>query len=160
MFSPAIEPIPRPHRGPAGGIAITALMLLGIGAAAGGIALVAAPDGSVMHMPLVYLENSPFADYLIPGLILGGLFGAGSLLVAAMGMMRLRIAPFLAFVVGCAQMIWIAVQLAIIEELSFLHPTMFGVGLVIAVASVFWAWPMLRAIVIDWRVATDMATAS
>ena len=37
-------------------------------------------------MPLVYLENSPFADYLIPGLILGGLFGAGSLLVAAMGM--------------------------------------------------------------------------
>ena len=29
-------------------------------------------------------------------------------------------------------MIWIVVELAIIDELSFLHPTIFGVGLVIA----------------------------
>ena len=49
--------------------------------------------------------------------------------------------------IGCGQMIWIAVQLTIIDELSFLHPTMFGVGLVIAAASVVWAWPLLRAIV-------------
>lgn len=156
----AMEPIPRPHLGRAGWIAIGGLVLLGIGALAGGIALVAKPDGSIMHMPLSYLENSPFADYLVPGLILGGLFGVGSLIVAATGMLSLRIAPFLAFVVGCGQMVWIAVQLTIIQEVSFLHPTMFGVGLVIAVASLLWAWPMLRAIAIDWRAATDMARAS
>ena len=159
-FGPILEPIPRPHRGLAAWIAIAALVLLGIGALAGGVALVAKPDGSVMHMPLAYLEDSPFADYLLPGLILGGLFGVGSLVVAAMGIVRLRVAPFLAFIVGCGQMIWIAVQLTIIEEFSFLHPTMFGVGLVIAVASVFWAWPMTRAIVIDWRAATETAAAS
>ena len=113
-----------------------------------------------MHMPLSYLDGSLFVDYFIPGLILGGLFGVGSLIVAAMGLLRLRAAPFMAFVIGCGQMIWIAVQLTIIDELSFLHPTMFGVGLVIAVASVFWAWPMLRAIVVDWRAATELATAS
>ena len=111
-----------------------------------------------MQMPLAYLEGSPFADYLIPGLILGGLFGVGSLLVAAMGLLRLRLAPFLALVIGCGQMIWIAVQLTIIKELSFLHPTMFGVGLVIAVASVFWAWPMLRPIAVNWR--SQVATTS
>lgn len=160
MFSPAIEPIPRPQRGRAAWIAIGSLVLLGIGALAGGIALVAKPDGSIMQMPLRYLDDSPFTDYLIPGLILGGLFGVGSLVVAAMCTLRLRIAPFLAFAVGCGQMTWIVVQLAIIEELSFLHPTMFGVGLVIAVASAFWAWPMLRAIVIDWRAATEMAKTS
>ena len=158
-FGPTLEPIPRPHRGLAAWIAIAALVLLGIGALAGGVALVVKPDGSVMHMPLAYLDDSPFADYLLPGLILGGLFGVGSLVVAAMGMVRLRVAPFLAFVVGCGQMIWIAVQLTMIEEVS-LHPTMFGVGLVIAVASVFWAWPMTRAIVIDWRAATEAAAAS
>jgi urea transporter len=158
MLSPTIEPIPRPHRGPAGWVAIGALVLLGIGATAGGIALVVKPDGSVMQMPLSYLDGSPFTDYLVPGLILGGMFGFGSLLVAAMGMLRLRAAPFLAFIIGCGQMIWIAVQLTIIEEFSFLHPTMFGVGLVIAAASVLWARPMLRAIVNDWRFATAMAS--
>jgi hypothetical protein len=159
-FGPTIEPIPRPNRGPAGWITIGALVLLGIGATAGGIALVLKPDGSVMHMPLSYLDKSPFADYLVPGLILGGLFGIGSLVVAALGLMRLRIAPFLAFAIGCGQMIWIAVQLTIIDEFSFLHPTMFGVGLVIAVASVVWAWPLLRAIVVDWRAATEPGTAA
>lgn len=159
-LAPAIEPIPRPQRGLAGWIAIGALVLLGLGALAGGIALVVKPDGSVMQLPLSYLDASPFADYFIPGLILGGLFGIGSLVVAAMGLLRLRVAPFLAFAIGCGQMIWIAVQLTIIDEVSFLHPTMFGVGLVIAIASVFWAWPMLRAIVIDWRAATELAAAS
>ena len=72
----------------------------------------------------------------------------------------MRIAPFLAFVIGCGQMIWIAVQLAIIDEFSFLHPTMFGVGLLIAVASMIWALPLLRAIVVDWRAATELATAA
>jgi hypothetical protein len=155
-----IEPIPRPHRGLAAWIAIAALVLLGLGALAGGVALVAKPDGSVMHLPLAYLEDSPFADYLLPGLILGGIFGVGSLVVAAMGIACLRVAPFLASIVGCGQMIWIAVQLTIIDEFSMLHPTMFGVGLVIAVASVFWAWPMVRAILIDWRVATGVEAAS
>ena len=158
-FGPTIEPIPRPERGPAAWIAIVALLILGIGASAGGVALVVKPDGSVMHMPMTYLQHSPFADYLVPGLILGSVFGVGSLVVAALGLLRLRIAPFLAFAIGCGQMIWILVQLGMIRELSFLHPTMFGVGLVIASASVFWAWPMLRAIVIDWRAATELAGA-
>jgi hypothetical protein len=44
-------------------------------------------------------------------------------------------------------MIWIVVELAIIGEFSFLHPTFFGVGLVIAVAAVPWGWPTFEA----WR---------
>ena len=41
-----------------------------------------------MHMPLSYLERkSMFVDYFVPGLILGGLFGVGSLIVAAMGLL-------------------------------------------------------------------------
>ena len=40
-----------------------------------------------MHMPLSYLDQkSLFADYFVPGLILGGLFGLGSLVVAALGL--------------------------------------------------------------------------
>jgi hypothetical protein len=77
------------------------------------------------------------------------LFGIGSFAIVALGLTRHRIAPFLAFAIGCAQMIWIAVELAIIGELSFLHPTFFVVGLLIAATAVPWGWPTFQA----WRTA-------
>lgn len=67
--------IPAPAMGRAGKLAVGLLVWLGLGALAGGAALVAAPDGSVMHMPLSWLAGSPFPDFFVPGLILGGLFG-------------------------------------------------------------------------------------
>lgn len=147
VSQPISQGIPRPRLGLAGWLTIVALILLGLGALAGGIALVMAPDGSVMGFETSLLAGSPFSDFLVPGLILGGLFGVGSLVVAAMGVRRSRLAPFLAFGIGCAQMIWIPVQLAIIREVSPLHPTCFAIGLVIAVAAVPWGWPTFRA----WR---------
>ena len=141
--------IPRPELKLAGKTCIALLMLLGAGALAGGVALVTAPDGSVMHFDVGLLSGSPFADFTIPGLILGGLFGLGSFVVVALGLTHHRIAPFLAFAIGCAQMIWIVVELAIIGELSFLHPTFFVVGLLVAVTAVPWGWPTFQA----WRTA-------
>jgi hypothetical protein len=133
----AVE-IPRPEMRLAGWISVLFLLLLALGAIAGGIALVISPDGSVMGFTVDLLAGSPFRDYLIPGLILGGLFGIGSLVVAGMGLLRWRAAPFLAFAIGLGQMIWIVVELAIIREFSVLHPVCFGIGLVVAVASYFW----------------------
>lgn len=131
----------------AGKVSVTALVVLGLGALAGGIALVSRPDGSVMHFDVNLLAGSPFSDYLFPGLILGGLFGVGSLSVAVLGLRHAAFAPFLAIVIGIAQMIWIVIELLIIKEFSFLHPTMFGIGLVIAAAGVPWGWPTFQ----EWR---------
>jgi hypothetical protein len=139
--------IPRPELHLAGKVCVAFLVLLGLGALAGGAALAMQPDGSVMHFDVTILAGSPFADFLVPGLVLGGFFGIGSLFVAAMGVARRRPAPFLAFAIGCGQMIWIVVQLAIIKDVSFLHPAFFGVGLVIAVTAVPWGWPTWQA----WR---------
>jgi hypothetical protein len=146
LVHPPVD-VPRPELRAAGKTAVVFLVILGLGALAGGVALVAQPDGSVMQFDTGLLAGSPFADFLIPGLILGGLFGIGSFIVAAMGVMHARPAPFLAFAIGCAQMIWIVVELAVIRELSFLHPTFFLVGLAIAATSVSWGWPTFTA----WR---------
>jgi hypothetical protein len=146
---PAAGAIPRPELHLAGKVCITFLVLLGIGALAGGIALLAKPDGSVMKFDTALLAGSPFTDFAIPGLILGGLFGVGSLVVAGMGIGRFRAAPFLAFAIGTAQMIWIVVELGIIRELSFLHPMCFGLGLIIAASAVPWGWPTFQG----WRAA-------
>ncbi len=133
----------------AGRLCVAFLILLGLGAIAGGIALLMQPDGSVMHFDVGLLAGSPFDDFTIPGLILGGLFGIGSLIAAGMGIARHRLAPFIAFAIGFGQMIWIVVELAIIGEVSFLHPTFFVVGLIIAGTAVAWGWPTFRA----WREA-------
>ena len=149
ISTPQAVDIPRPELHAAGWTAIVFLVLLGLGAIAGGIALVAQPDGGVMKFDVALLSGSPFSDFLVPGLILGGIFGVGSLVVAFLGLRRSRLAPFLAFAIGCGQMAWIVIELAIIKEFSFLHPTMFLIGLVIAVASVRWGWPTFEA----WRAA-------
>ena len=147
LVHPHLNVIPRPRLDRYGKLAVGLLVVLGLGALAGGIALLAKPDGSVMHFDVAILEGSPFADFTIPGLILGGLFGLGSLVTAVLGFQRSRIAPFLAFSIGAGQMIWIVIQLAIIEELSFLHPTMFLIGLGIAAASIPWGWATFQT----WR---------
>lgn len=141
------DTVSKPELHLAGKTCIAFLGLLGAGALAGGIALVAKPDGSVMHFDVSLLAGSPFVDFMIPGLILGGMFGVGSFVVAAMGLARFRAAPFLAFALGCGQMIWIVVELAIIRELSFLHPVCFGLGLILAATAVPWGWPTFQG----WR---------
>jgi hypothetical protein len=144
--SPAFA-TPAPELRAAGKTTLTFLAILSPMALAGGAALVARPDGSVMSMSVDLLAGSPFADYFVPGLILGGLFGVGSLVVLALGLLRWRIAPFLAFAVGVAQMIWIVVELAVIRTVSILHPICFAIGLAIAAAAVAWGRPVLRS----WR---------
>ncbi len=144
---PAGGAVPRPELGLAGKVCLVLLSVLGVGALAGGIVLATAPDGSGMGFDVAVLAGSPFEDFFVPGLILAGLFGVGSLVVVAMGLARLPIAPFLAFAIGCAQMIWIPVELAIIKEFSVLHPTFFAVGLLIAASAARWGWPTFEA----WR---------
>ncbi len=139
--------IPRPEMNRAGRSTVGLLVLLGLMALAGGVALVSGPDGSVMKMPLSMLDGSPFPDFFVPGLILGGVFGVGSLVVAGLGLRAMRIAPFLAFAIGCGQMIWIVVELAIIKGVSILHPICFGIGLAIAIGSAMWGWPTFQG----WR---------
>jgi hypothetical protein len=141
--------ISQPAMDRAGRTTVALLVVLGLMALGGGAALVYKPDGSFMQMPLSWLTGSPFPDFMVPGLILGGFFGLGSLLVAVVGLRSWRLAPFLAFAIGCGQMIWIVVELAIIRGVSILHPICFGIGLAIAVASVGWGLPTLRS----WRAA-------
>jgi hypothetical protein len=150
---PTTRTIPRPELHLAGRLSVALLVILGLGALGGAAFLIGDPDGSSMKWTVAMLAGSPFTDFLVPGLILGGLFGLGSIAVAALGIARVRIAPFLAFAIGCAQMIWIVVELAIIGEFSFLHPTMFVIGLAVAASAVRWGWPTLLA----WRVQRDGA---
>src|ERR1700730_939000 len=45
-------------------------LLLGVGAVFGGGVLILAPDGHLIGMPMNLLANSPFTNFLAPGLLL------------------------------------------------------------------------------------------
>lgn len=49
---------------------LTLLAFLGLGALFGGGVLVISPSGKLFGMPLSMLDHSPFANFLIPGIIL------------------------------------------------------------------------------------------
>lgn len=51
-------------------ILIVLLALLAVNAFYGGISLMLAPDGSLLGMQPGWLDNSPFKNYFIPGLLL------------------------------------------------------------------------------------------
>jgi hypothetical protein len=56
-------------------IYLVLLALLGIGAIFGGGVLIISPSGELFGMPLSMLVNSPFSDFLLPGVILFSVLG-------------------------------------------------------------------------------------
>ena len=115
-------------------------VLLGVGAIAGGLALIVGPRGEVIPLPLSALAGSPFETYLGPGLVLFTVLGLGPLVAAWLALTRHPLAAFAAFSVGVALLIWVAVEIAIIgysnePPLQAIYVVM---GAVITVVAVGW----------------------
>jgi len=56
-------------------ILLTLLGFLGLGAIFGGGVLIISPTGKLFGMPLSLLDNSPFTNFLVPGIILFTVLG-------------------------------------------------------------------------------------
>ena len=120
---------------------ITLEVILGVGALGGGLVLIVAPRGEIMPLPLSALAGSPFETYLGPGLILFTVLGIGPLVAARLAWLRHPLAPFAAFVVGVALLIWVAVEIAIIGYSN--EPPLQAIYLVMGVA--------ITVVALGWR---------
>lgn len=80
----------------------------------GGIGLISDPSGESMGIPISWLENSPFRNYLIPGLILFIALGCYPLIVFYGILKKTKWSWFAAFVLGAALIIWIVFEIIII----------------------------------------------
>ena len=91
-----------------------AILVQGLSGVAGGIGLVLDPSGQSLGIPSSWLAGSPFADYLIPGLILLVVLGIVPLAVLY-GLWTRQYWGWLgALLVGLALLIWIGVEILII----------------------------------------------
>lgn len=92
-------------------LAASLLILVSLNALAAGYAFVADPTGATLGIPQDWLDASPFADYLVPGILLAGL----GLLYAFAAFRQLRRAAdawFWTGLSGGAMVVWILVQVA------------------------------------------------
>jgi len=142
---PVTKPTP-----PLGRFAATAIALeifLGIGAAGGGLALMAGPYGEILPIPVSALSGSPFANYFVPGAILFTILGIGPLGAAVLAWRRHPVAPLLTCGVGGALLIWLVVQIVIVGYSNDppLQASYLGLGVVISLVGVGWmrrvGWP-------------------
>lgn len=125
------------------------LVFLGLGAVAGGSVLMLAPDGSLMGMPVSQLNNSPFTNYFIPGLVLFLCNGIYPFFVACCMMKRpnwkvpSRLNPFKSIhwtwiailLSGAIVSGWIVMQVIWLGYSSFLQPLYFFYGIIIILLS-------------------------
>jgi hypothetical protein len=104
-------------------------ILVGFWAIAGGLGLILDPSGTKMGLPQDYLADSPFDDYLIPGIVLFAVNGLGSVVGALVSLSRKRFAGDLGMVLGSFLVIWILVQLYWVAWFHWLHAVFLGLGI-------------------------------
>ena len=107
--------------------------LIGIGAVAGGLALLLDPSGQSLGLPLALLKKTPFASFLVPGIVLFTVNGLGSLIGAAASFTRHRYAGEAAMALGAFLVAWILVQVYWMSGFHWLHWLYLSLGIVEAV---------------------------
>jgi hypothetical protein len=117
------------------GLLIFLLGFLSVGAIIGGIMLITDPLGTRIGLPVQLLDDSPFRNYILPGIILLLIFGLipGYIIYALIKKPSNRLLHKLnliydhhfswtfAIYIGFGQIIWINVQTLIMDSVAYIH---------------------------------------
>jgi len=103
-------------------------IFIGMGAVAGGLPLLLDPSGTSQGLTLETLANTPFQNFLIPGILLFLVNGVGSLISSYFSFKFKPEAGILGIIFGIALMVWIGFQLYIMGYASWLQPFYFAMG--------------------------------
>ena len=107
---------------------LACLVFLGGGAIYGGVSFILDPTGGTLGIPLEWIRDSPFGNFLVPGIFLLVVLGVGSV-VAAYGIARRRVWAWpVGISLGTTTVLWIGIQYAVIQHYFILQPIIAGVG--------------------------------
>lgn len=112
-------------------VLVILLLINGISAVVAGAMLAYTPDGTSLQMPLSWLDHSPFNSYRIPGLVLFSVIGLGSLVAAALVILRPMHSGRFPQVAGGALILWIVVQMIMLRTVLPIQITFLIIGIVI-----------------------------
>ena len=122
-------------------------LFIALGALPIGYLFIKHPDGSAVGMNVQLLQNSPFSDFLIPGIALFVFNGIFHLIDAFFCFFKLKIAPYIGAILGIGLLIWILVQVYSVGLNSYLQPVFFSIGMVELFLSLF----LIKKPLNNWR---------
>ena len=96
------------------------LLFLGLSGLYGGYKLMTDPTGGSLKMPLQLIEETPFQDYLIPGIILFSGIGILSIVIAILVLYKVKSYPIYIMGQGVVLIIWLTTEL--LMNIEFLFP--------------------------------------
>jgi hypothetical protein len=99
----------------------------------GGIMLMRDPSGQFLQMDQAMLSTTPFANFLIPGIVLFIFVGLGNIVGFVLTLLKKGRPGLIGLLFGAVLMIWIVVQVVLIGYQSFLQPLYFLTGLLQAI---------------------------
>jgi hypothetical protein len=105
-------------------------IFVGITAVLGGIGLVSDPSGTKMNVPLELLKNSPFTNYLIPGLVLLLVIGVGHVIGGIITFLRHRYSGNMAMLFGAFLALYMITEVWFIGLVNVSQPLYFVLGAV------------------------------
>lgn len=100
----------------------------GVISAAIGTVMAVAQNGA--GVPIAYLDGSPFDSFVVPGIILGAVVGGTQFATAIALHRRWRFALLTAAIAAFGMLLWIYVELAMIQLYSPLQSIYFAFGIV------------------------------
>jgi hypothetical protein len=117
-----------------GSVLLALLLFVGVGAVYGGIGLMV----NGMGMPGEWLDRLPVDAWTWPGVALLLTVAVPQFAAAVLVTRHDPRAGLVGIVVGAALVLWILVQLAVLQRYFFLQPLIAGIGLLEVLVS--WAW--------------------
>jgi hypothetical protein len=119
-------------------VAVLLLLINGVGTLYGGFNLIKDPSGGLMQMPLSYLEDSPFSNYLIPGIVLFCVNGVFSFVALIALISNLSVAAMLIMAQGLLLSGWIIVQIILLQNFyPPLHIPFLFIGLLLFISGYY-----------------------
>lgn len=119
-------------------ISVIILLINAIGALFGGYELMADPTGIRMQMPISLLNNSPFSNYFIPGLILFIANGLCSILTIVILLTKNKFRSYFVLAQGMILIGWIIIEIILLRFFyTPLHLPFLLMGLILIVCGLF-----------------------
>ena len=113
---------------------VVLLIFLGIGAVYGGGTLVIDPSGELLGLPLYVLNDTPFMDFMIPGLILLLFVGLLSFVIMFMTIKKYSKYEWMIISQGIVLGIWLTTEIIMGIFDPFFHYTYYVVGALLIVS--------------------------
>ena len=107
------------------------ISIVGLTATVSGLLMISVPSGAIMGLSVSLLDQTPFSNFLIPGIILAFLVGGINLLAVFFNIQRNANRYNWAIAGGVMITGWIIAQIIFIQTIHWLHLLYLGMGALI-----------------------------